>query len=84
MLLCSYHDESRDHCPEERRLFQLIYGLSAEKLQEFRYATHPSILRSLNTVGYAHLSGKIALREEKQQAGDNIRPGRGAGGKWRD
>lgn len=28
-------------------------------------AAHPSILRVLNTVGYAHLSGKIALREEK-------------------
>lgn len=26
----------RDNYPEERRLFQWIYGLSAEKLQEFR------------------------------------------------
>ncbi|KAJ5925545.1 hypothetical protein N7454_008184 [Penicillium verhagenii] len=55
----------RDHCPEEPRIFKRIYGLSAEKLQELQYATHPSILRLLNTVGYAHLSGKIALREEK-------------------
>ncbi|KAJ5532447.1 hypothetical protein N7494_008999 [Penicillium frequentans] len=55
----------RDDCPEERRLFQRIYGLTAEKLQEFRSTAHPSILRVLNTVGYAHLSGKIALREEK-------------------
>ncbi|KAJ5792116.1 uncharacterized protein N7503_008094 [Penicillium pulvis] len=55
----------RDDFPEERRLFQRIYGLTAEKLQELRSTTHPSILRVLNTVGYAHLSGKIALREEK-------------------
>ncbi|KAJ5884332.1 hypothetical protein N7504_011904 [Penicillium tannophilum] len=55
----------RGDYPEERRLFQRIYGLSAEKLQELRPAAHPSILRVLNTVGSAHLSGKIALREEK-------------------
>ncbi|KAJ5664306.1 hypothetical protein N7507_005037 [Penicillium longicatenatum] len=55
----------RGDCPEERRLFQRIYGLSAEKLQEFRSTPHPSILRVLNTVGYFHLTGKVALREEK-------------------
>ncbi|KAJ5658586.1 uncharacterized protein N7484_002235 [Penicillium longicatenatum] len=55
----------RGDCPEERRLFQRIYGLSAEKLQEFRSTPHPSILRVLNAVGYFHLSGKVALREEK-------------------
>ncbi|KAJ5752183.1 hypothetical protein N7520_009100 [Penicillium odoratum] len=55
----------REGFPEEQRPFQKIYGLSAEKVQELRSTEHPFILRVLNIVGYAHLSGRIALGEEE-------------------
>ncbi|OQD75639.1 hypothetical protein PENDEC_c006G00424 [Penicillium decumbens] len=55
----------RENIPEERRIFKRIYGLDPEKLQQLSRAKHSAILKVLNTVGYAHLSGKIVLREEK-------------------